>query len=744
MLHIVRDFACVPDDHAKQAAGGDRVHNFLCHGRRLPKHEFDVQLEFEFIYLVHLSSESSLSSASASSASSTSASSSDTSASSVSVSSTTHITSPTSTASGPTSSPSSSVTTPTSTSETSASSTSLILLTKLLTPTSSASPITSQTTSLPTTSPPTTGPTATPTTTPTTSPTTATTTPTTASTSATTTQSSHSSESLTTRTTISTSDALQAVSSTSGGGAVVTSSPDPSEPAEVDTRTVWALSPPSTALAGNHAPVVASRFFLLGLSALYSQLQVYEPVRQLASGGISGPDLVSSPFGAVHLGALAAHVGSALSAGAAFVDTSYCGIPATPANLNPCAPRVAVNPWVLDVLLVVLAIQVIIIVHAAAKWFKKPSGLSADPTTIAGVAVVMGHPAIERQFAGFPGDITEAQLKERLKDHEFKLGTYTTEAGLLRYGIMPADEEDAEGRRRKVRDPNGPLACLASVGACFTSVKDSMSFLRGRQNNRFYFDLVFLAFLLALLGLTIASIASIDHPQTVFLSAPASSGVGMKIFFALLGVAVSLYWGRLFRDAQTFTPYFPLRAGEARPNPTILLSRHSNPVTAFLPLLRNRHLAAASVAFTGLLAEVLIIALAGLPYRPGQMRSEFLFCGIAAVVILLAMIVQLVVVNFWRRAMPHLPRRPDTIANVMTYVAETGIVRDFHGLEDLSVSRRNQAIRDMRKTYAYGWRKEDESGRIRWVIDEMVPAEGKSLLDRHSGDRTSGEPVHRV
>ena len=162
--------------------------------------------------------------------------------------------------------------------------------------------------------------------------------------------------------------------------------------------------------------------------------------------------------------------------------------------------------------------------------------------------------------------------------------------------------------------------------------------------------------------------------------------------------------------------------------------RHSIPITAFFPLLKNRHRAAASVAAVGLLAEFLIIFLAGLPYRPGQLRSEFLTCGIASLAILVLMVLQLVFINFWRRQLPHLPRRPDSIAAVMTYVAGTAMVRDFHGLEESSVKQRNRAICGLGKTYAYGWRKEEPSGRVRWVVDEVPRDDAKSFMSRPSDD----------
>ncbi|KAK0730262.1 hypothetical protein B0H67DRAFT_638781 [Lasiosphaeris hirsuta] len=461
----------------------------------------------------------------------------------------------------------------------------------------------------------------------------------------------------------------------------------------------------------------------------------------MISGGVSGSDLAGGPgFGVADIGAITASIGTAFVGGAIFVDTTYCGIPPTPANLNPCPPRISTTPWVIDIITGVLVIQAVVVLYAISKWFEKPGGLSADPTTIAGVAAVMGHPEVERRFATLPADLTNAQLGDILKDDQYKLGTFTTAEGITKYGIMPVPLNE----RKPPKEPRKGLGwltnLLSKLSSVLTVVRDKMTFVDSWKNARLYFDIFFGSVLLALLGLTVAAVVNVDQPQKIFLAAANANGVGMKIFFAILGIMVSFYWGRLFQDTQTFAPYYPLRHGEARPSPTILLNRHTSPLCAFLPLLRNRHLAAASVAFTGLTAEFLVIALAGLPYRPGQLRSEFLFCGIGASVILFFMIIQLVMVASWRRSLPHLPRRPDTIGAVMTYVAGTRMGRDFYGLEHMSTKERNEAIRKMGKVYAYGWRKE-EDGRVRWVVDEVIEGERKSVISkstRSHGGRPSG------
>lgn len=169
---------------------------------------------------------------------------------------------------------------------------------------------------------------------------------------------------------------------------------------------------------------------------------------------------------------------------------------------------------------------------------------------------------------------------------------------------------------------------------------------------------------------------------------------------------------------QSFTPYIDLGRGDAEADPTILLRKHMFPITAFFPLLWKGHFTAASVAFTGLAAEFLIIALAGLPYRPGQQRGEFLFWSVLSLAILTLMVAQLLIVNIWRRKLPTLTRPPDTIAAVMTYVAGTGMSRDFESLSMVKTEERNEAIKQLGKSYAYGWRREPD-GRARWVVDEV-------------------------
>ncbi len=160
----------------------------------------------------------------------------------------------------------------------------------------------------------------------------------------------------------------------------------------------------------------------------------------------------------------------------------------------------------------------------------------------------------------------------------------------------------------------------------------------------------------------------------------------------------------------------------APPQPTILFRKRSLAITALFSLLRYRHFIAAFTALTAVLSEFLIVALSGLPYRPGQLRSEFLFCGIASMAVISFMLVMLIVVNAWRTlSVPHLPRKPDNIAAVMTYVCNSSMNKDFEGLERVDLKEREKVIGDLRKRYRYGLRR-DTDGKERWVVDEVERA----------------------
>jgi hypothetical protein len=317
-----------------------------------------------------------------------------------------------------------------------------------------------------------------------------------------------------------------------GGGGSPSQTDDPKKIHAIPD--IW---PITQTILGDYTPLVVSRGFLMLLKAFYEQLLTWEPIRQLLTPG--GGSLVdSSVLTPIRIAIISAHIGTAFSAGLTFFDTGYCS--STQMNdIGICPPRLSVNPAIVDVVIITLVIQVMTIIYVISQWWKKPGGFSADPTSVAGIAAFMGHPEIEQEFVQIPTEITYAGLKRRLKGKKFRLGQFATERGIVKYGIMPVDDEG--------KDPRKKDGVFSKVGNGWSNFSGKFTFLHNWKTNRHMFDIVFVMFLIALLGLTIDAVSRINQSQVVFLATASVHGTGWRIFTTIMGVIVSYFWGQFFQ-----------------------------------------------------------------------------------------------------------------------------------------------------------------------------------------------------
>ncbi|CAI4212909.1 unnamed protein product [Parascedosporium putredinis] len=311
-----------------------------------------------------------------------------------------------------------------------------------------------------------------------------------------------------------------------------------------------------------------------------------------------------------------------------------------------------------------------------------PRGVTAEAaSSISAVASVMGHPEVERDFGSVPSELSNRGLVDVLKDKI--LAAAQASKG-------PSFKERLQER----------WATLVGTGRADTHSK----WMRRRE----YLDYGFGTVFLALLGLCIA--------------------------------ATAYYWATAYTDVQNLAHFARLHKAPCAARETINKKGHSLPVLSILPLLRMGYFLPAAVAFTALLSEFLVICLAGLPYRPGQLRAEYLVCGSIATVMLFIMLVMIVFLHRWRRTLPHIPRQPNSVAAVMTYVAETNMSRELMSLNERKRRERERAVEGLGRKYGYGIRSE-EDGRKRWVVDEVAvdyEAERKRMVEETHYRREAG------
>jgi hypothetical protein len=217
----------------------------------------------------------------------------------------------------------------------------------------------------------------------------------------------------------------------------------------------------------------------------------------------------------------------------------------------------SVNGWVVRVLqtfLVFVALTLVALIIIAL-WFRKPSGSAGDPTSIAAVAAILGHPEIEEEFKAFDGNMTTQELKQRLKGKKYRLGDYLTATNTPRYGMIPVHpENEAEVPASANSGSDIPsAAAISRMKMSFTSPKNW-------KRSQMKFDIVFVGYLWGMLSAVIVYIGHINNMTVIHLFD--GSTVGRRLLFAILGCLAASYWARLQRGTYSYQISQALQKGE--------------------------------------------------------------------------------------------------------------------------------------------------------------------------------------
>jgi hypothetical protein len=502
--------------------------------------------------------------------------------------------------------------------------------------------------------------------------------------------------------------------------AIATSIPDQSnkglQRVTVLTWPLWKV------FVGGYLPVLTAIIFRIFWNSIYNKVKLIEPFTRLAQpeGAVAAdtlhtyylstnltPDPIISFFKGHWLIFWASLVYSvtavlpALSTEAIFLDTNYqCSNPDLTSH-NPCwPPKLSVDPVVVRWLQGLLGYIAIMTLGLMIMLLRSKTGLSHDPSSIAAVAALMHHPEVLEEFRCFSD---EAQLKEmrlRLGDRRYKLDDYKLSDGTWRYGIVPVD---------------GPINYHWSDKHNDEKHSGLSNGAKRRRNFDAFYDTLFLLLLLGVEGVLVAYYKSSGN--TGFNNFFNSNTFGPRFFMAAMATVISLNWKRLEREVHTLTPYHRLARSPSPARSTILLRKRSLPYTAFFAMLYHKHFFAAIIALTAIFADLLVISLAGVPYSPGQIWLELLVCSYASMAILGIMILSLVALLVWRRKSPDLPRAPDTLMGVMSYVADARMLDDFEGVDGLKSGEVEDRVVGLGKRYGYG-RFVGMDGQSRLMVDE--------------------------
>jgi heme/copper-type cytochrome/quinol oxidase subunit 2 len=154
---------------------------------------------------------------------------------------------------------------------------------------------------------------------------------------------------------------------------------------------------------------------------------------------------------------------------------------------------------------------------------------------------------------------------------------------------------------------------------------------------------------------------------------------------------------------------------------TILLKKNSIPLTSIFPSIFHWQFMAAVIAMIAVLADVLVIVIASVPYSAGQVVAELLASMWTTIVILALMIIGIISLIVWKARAPTLPRPPNTVGAVMSYVSDSRMAEDLEGCEYLNDFEIKTKIAGRGKKYLYG-SFPGSDGEYKYFVDEKQSA----------------------
>ena len=417
-------------------------------------------------------------------------------------------------------------------------------------------------------------------------------------------------------------------------------------------------------------------------------------------------------------------------------------------NLLVCGPEMRINPIVARIIqaFLVLTLGLLFIVWLLLR--RQRSGVYSDPSSIATLASLLHNPEVIADFRSIsPGASKKEMMQAVGAEKRYQLDTYHSEDGTEQYGLVvtggQAQVEDAKHRNpyEQVANPGNAAEASDAEGSSGRKKRHTLVHLIR--------DLIFgIATAGVLVLISYYYKVGADSGFERFMD---SQGFGPRFVLAIVGMIIQSQWRRLERgklapvyssgalresQSRSITILFeivfwltiwqktevaivaPFRLLHLRPSPaapTILAERTLSPMTTFLTALYRRSFFVAHVALVALLSEVLIIVLPGIPFSAGQLHDAFLASAYISMAVLAVMLLSLVAI-WCRRGDPKLPRTPNTMAAVLSYLCAGRMTEDFAAFACSGREARNRIVEDWGREYVFDVGR-GVDGVVRWGVD---------------------------
>lgn len=376
-----------------------------------------------------------------------------------------------------------------------------------------------------------------------------------------------------------------------------------------------------------------------------------------------------------------------------------------------CDPVWVVNLKVIRAVEGLLALGACLVVVLMYSTARSSLELPANPSSIAAVAAMLNHEPLLRDVLSIDADADEQALAAGLANRRFWLASHQDpHSGQSRHGLIGRADLSGKSRSRARRLSakryltRRKLETMLTYGGCLVT-------------------------LAALLGVLLAY--SVDSSFSSFNMFFSSQGILPKFIVVGLAALADAQFKNIERTIRVTEPYRRLAKPNSRLETTICLGLNgtcwSNLPICIYHLVRhsNSHMGwQTTVSLVACLSDFNIIVVGGVLFTDSQTRESFLACSYIAIIITgLMLLVLIVTMVWWRRdaVVGQMPRRPETIAVVMSYLCGSEIVREWmtadFRIEQMRAKERDQVLAKSGRKIMFGKMHSDVDGRVRWMVD---------------------------
>ncbi|KAK6400572.1 hypothetical protein LTR81_024198 [Elasticomyces elasticus] len=386
------------------------------------------------------------------------------------------------------------------------------------------------------------------------------------------------------------------------------------------------------------------------------------------------------------------------------LDTNWgCSNP-LPDQHNPCKPRIAADVYIMRILQGILSLSALVLFFVIVKRREMKTGLPAGPSPIVAIGALMRHRSVINDMRSLPVDASKADMRACLSGRRYRLGDHEDPSGNgTIYGIFCSrsqsisDASDA----KYYATPTSPTgfgryasAHRVSVGDCILALFTIGTFV------------VVLAYYL-------------DTHDDGFNRFFNSNSFGPRFILTSAGTILASRWKSVEQSSMVVAPFARLARGPARPQSTLYFKPSVTPVFSTIYSLYHGYTFVASVTLVTLLAEILNVVISGVPYATAETWAQFVVSSYMALAILGLMIIEIAMLFFHRLSTVVLPRHPDTLGAVMSYLCGSHILDDFDSPGGEQTASGRNVLMCQRKMCELK-RDVRRDGRMAWKLDDCV------------------------